>query len=280
LPVLAGVLGVLSFTAGAWAQAPVGNGPPAFRGVEHTARANAQQAAAPEHPMQQAIAMAQTSLTNAHNARDFAFTFVKRELIGDKLTEHEAMFMKVRNTPFSVYVYTLGPKQEKGQEAIYVAGRNDDKIQAHVTGIRHKLVGTLSLAPDSPEVMDGNRYSMTSAGFVNMIGKIIRMYERELTEAPADTQVQVIPGAKVDGRNCTCVQVSHPAPRPNFTFQTTRIFYDDQTGLPIRWEAYDFPTQPGQAPPLCEEYTYRNVQANIGLTDADFDVNNPQYGYK
>ena len=101
-----------------------------------------------------------------------------------------------------------------------------------------------------------------------------------MAEAPADSQVQVIPGAKVDGRNCTCVQVSHPAPRPNFVFQTTRMFYDDQTGLPIRWEAYDFPTQPGQAPPLCEEYTYRNVQTNVGLTDADFDVNNPQYGYK
>jgi hypothetical protein len=283
---LVAVLGAMMFAGSAWAQAPAapptGNGPPAFRGVEHTARNNgaAAQPGAADHPLQQAASIAERSLANAHAARDFAFTFVKRELVAGKLTEHESMFMKVRNAPFSVYVYTLGPKQEVGQEAIYVAGRNDDKIQVHVTGFRHKLVGTLSLAHDSAEIMEGNRYSMTSAGFVNMLSKIVRLYQKEMTEPATDSQVQVIPGAKVDGRVCTCVQVSHPAPRPSFVFQTTRMFYDDQTGLPIRWEAYDFPTQAGQAPPLAEEYTYRNVQVNVGLTDNDFDVNNPQYGYK
>jgi hypothetical protein len=269
---------------------PAGNGPPAFRGIEHTARNNGAPTqnvaaqpvaqAAPDHPLNQAVAIAERSLANAHAARDFAFTFVKRELVDNKLTEHESMFMKVRNNPFSVYVYTLGPKQDKGQEAIYVAGRYDDKIQVHVTGFRHKLIGTLSLAHDAPEIMEGNRYSMTSAGFVNMLTKISNLYRKESVEPAADSVVQVIPGAKVDGRAATCVQVTHPVHRPSFVFQTTRMFYDDQTGLPIRWEAYDFPTQAGQAPPLCEEYTYRNVQLNVGLTDADFDVNNPQYGYK
>jgi hypothetical protein len=285
-------VGVLTFVPSSPAQVPAGNGPPQFRGVERTARSDSPAAqpgaqpapaaapAAAAHPLNEAFTRAQNSLQAASQTRDFAFTFVKRELIAGKLTDHEAMFMKVRNQPFSVYVYTLGPKQEKGQEAIYVAGRNNNQIQVHVTGFRHKLIGTLSLAPDSPEIMDGNRYSMTSAGFVNMLTKISALYQREMAEPATDSQVQVIPGAKVDGRNCTCVQVSHPTQRPTFVFQTTRMFYDDQTGLPIRWEAYDFPAQPGQPPVLAEEYTYRNVQANVGLTDNDFDVNNPQYGYK
>src|SRR5262245_36683778 len=163
-------VGVSGFVPTASAQVPAGNGPPQFRSVERTARSEAPaaqsvaQAAAPaaeQHPLAPALKMAQDSLAIANQSRDFAFTFVKRELIAGKLTDHEAMFMKIRNQPFSVYVYTLGPKQEKGQEAIYVAGRNNNQIQVHVTGFRHKLIGMLSLAPDAPEIMDGNRYSMT-----------------------------------------------------------------------------------------------------------------------
>lgn len=261
------------------AQAPVGNGPPQFRPVERTAR-NDVPPLPPiaAHPLQQPLDLAYASLARARDLRDAAYTFVKREAVDGKLTDHEAMFIKVRNEPFSIYVYTLGPKQPKGQEAIYVAGRNDDKVLVHVTGIRHKLVGMLALAPDAPEIMEGNRYSITSGGYINMLSKIIRLHQQEMAEGVSE--VQVIPGAKVDGRVCTCVQVAHPHPGRNFIFQTTRMFYDDATGLPLRWEAYDFPQQPGQAPQLAEEYTYRNVQLNVGLTDADFDPNNPQYAYK
>jgi hypothetical protein len=265
--------------AAATAQVPAGNGPPQFRPVERTARNDVPVLPpAAAHSLQQPLDLAYASLTRARELRDCAFTFVKRESIAGKLSDHEAVFLKVRNEPFSIYAYTLGPKQPKGQEAIYVAGRNDDKVIVHVTGIRHKLVGMLALAPDAPEIMEGNRYSITSGGYVNMLTKIIRLYQQEMTEGVSE--VQVIPGAKVDGRVCTCVQVSHPHAGRNFVFQTTRMFYDDATGLPLRWEAYDFPPQPGQAPPLAEEYTYRNVQLNVGLTDADFDPNNPQYAFK
>jgi hypothetical protein len=276
----AAVVWMLLFsTAAATAQAPAGNGPPQFRPVERTAR-NDVPALPPvaAHPLQQPLDMAYASLARARELRDCAYTFVKRESIAGKMTDHEAMFMKVRHEPFSIYVYTLGPKQPKGQEAIYVAGRNDDKVLVHVTGIRHKLVGMLSLDPNAPEVMDGNRYPITSGGYVNMLSKIIRLYQQEMAEGVSE--VQIIPGAKVDGHVCTCVQVSHPHPGRNFVFHTTRMFYNDATGLPLRWEAYDFPQQPGQAPIPAEEYTYRNVQLNVGLTDADFDPNNPQYAYK
>src|SRR5262249_33426419 len=162
-----------------------------------------------------------------------------------------AIYMKIRRQPFSVYVHTLGPAQPKGQEAIYVQGRNNDKAQAHVTGFRHKLVGTLLLAPDSPEMMEGNRYPITSAGFENMLMKVVACYRTEAQGGESD--VQVIPGVKIDNRNCTCVQVSHRAPAPNFMNQTTRMYYDDETRLPTRWESYGWPTHQGQAPPVTEE---------------------------
>jgi hypothetical protein len=185
--------------------------------------------------------------------------------------------MKVRVAPYSVYCQTLGPLQPKGREAIYVEGRNGGKALVHVTGFQHKLLGTLTLDPAGPDMMDGNKYPMTTAGFEKMVTNILTMYQSESKFSEND--VQIFQGAKVDGRSCTCVQVSHPVRRPEFPFQTSRVFYDDETNHPIRWEAYDWPAKAGDAPILTEEYTYRNIQLNPGLTDKDFDSKNPAYGY-
>ena len=250
--------------------------------VERTARATSPSAGLPghlaEHPLRRAMELAAASRAQASRLADSAYTFVKRERFDGKLCDFEAMFMKVRERPFSVYVQTLGPVQPKGQEAIYVDGRNNNQAFVHMVGFRHRLIGTLSLDPLGAEMMSGNKYPMTSAGFVKLLDKVTKMYEVE--GAFPETQVQIFTGAKVDGRSCTCVEVSHPVRRPEFFFALTRIFYDDELNLPIRWEAYDWPQRPGTEPPLSEEYTFRDVRVNVGLTDRDFDIENDQYGYK
>ncbi|MGN6136394.1 MAG: DUF1571 domain-containing protein, partial [Aureliella sp.] len=37
--------------------------------------------------------------------------------------------------------------------------------------------------------------------------------------------------------------------------------------------------EPGDPPPLEEEYTYLDVQLNVGLKDIDFDPENPAYNF-
>jgi Protein of unknown function (DUF1571) len=59
-----------------------------------------------------------------------------------------------------------------------------------------------------------------------------------------------------------------------------RIFVDDELNVPIRYESYDWPEQAGGQPELIEEYTYLNLKLNNGFTDADFDIRNPNYGFK
>lgn len=230
-----------------------------------------------EHPLKRPIELANSSLAQVRQTKDAAFILVKRERINGKLSPFEAVQMKVRSSPYSVYCQTLGPIQPKGREAIYVEGRNGGKALVHVTGFQHKLLGTMQLDPAGPDMMDGNKYPMTTAGFEKMMVNILTMYKAESQFAEND--VQIFQGAKVDGRSCTCVQVSHPVRRPEFPFQTSRVFYDDETNHPIRWEAYDWPAKPGDQPVLTEEYTYRNIQLNPGLTDKDFDSKNPAYGY-
>ncbi len=50
-------------------------------------------------------------------------------------------------------------------------------------------------------------------------------------------------------------------------------------GLPIRFEAYDWPTRPLVEPELAEEYTYTDLKLNVGLKEVDFDVANAAYSF-
>jgi Protein of unknown function (DUF1571) len=58
-----------------------------------------------------------------------------------------------------------------------------------------------------------------------------------------------------------------------------RVYIDQETGLPIRFEAYDWPKHHRAQPELSEEYSYMQLKLNVGLRDIDFDVTNSQYSF-
>ena len=58
------------------------------------------------------------------------------------------------------------------------------------------------------------------------------------------------------------------------------MFIDKELNVPIRYAAYGWPEKKGGKPTLEEEYTYLNMKLNVGLTDADFNHENPKYNYK
>jgi hypothetical protein len=70
------------------------------------------------------------------------------------------------------------------------------------------------------------------------------------------------------------IQVKHPIPRQNFRAHVMRIFFDRELRVPIHFDAFLWPSQPGEKPPLDEAYTYQNLKINTNLTAMDFDPNN------
>jgi outer membrane lipoprotein-sorting protein len=239
---------------------------------------DANAAAAGAHPLEPALELAGKGLASIKaNMRDYSCTMVKRERIDGKLGEHQYMFAKVRRAPFSVYLYFLGPEDVKGQEVIYVDGKNDNNMLAHAgSGVR-AMVGTVSLKPQSMLAMTGNRYPITEFGVERLAERLVEVAEHDKNFG--ECEVNFFPNAKVNGRICTCVQVVHPVPRRNFRFHLARVFIDDELLIPIRYEAYDWPHEAGGQPVLMEEYTYMNVKTNQGFTDADFDPTNPTYKF-
>ena len=231
-----------------------------------------------EHPLDPALQIAKEGLENIrNNVRDYSCTLVKQERINGVLNEPEYMFTEIRNRqvqngqiviPFAVYMYFLKPENFKGREVIYVEGRNNDKLVAHEANFL-RTFGAVWLDPKGPIAMRGNLYPITDVGLETLMLKLVEKGERDRQRG--EVQVEFIRNAKLNGRVCTVLQVTHPEKRPYFDFNIAQIFIDDELNLPIRYAAYTWPSKPGGKPEALENYTYLNLKLNIGLTDDDFN---------
>lgn len=232
-----------------------------------------------EHPLMPVLKMAHEGLDRMDRTiADYECLMVKRERIDGKLGEHQYVHAKVRNKPFSIYMYFLAPEDAKGREAIYVEGKNNGKLIGHDSGYKGRLLKRLYLDPTSPLVMANQRYPITKAGIRNLTKELIEVGEHDKQYGECD--VKFFKGAKVQDRVCTCIQVVHPVPRKNFRFHLARIYIDDEHQIPIRYESYDWPQKEGGQPVLLEEYTYTKLKLNVGLKDSDFDPDNPNYNFQ
>ncbi|HET6879874.1 MAG TPA: DUF1571 domain-containing protein [Pirellulales bacterium] len=230
-----------------------------------------------EHPLSPAVRWAKHCMQKMQAIQDYSAKMAKRERIDGALTEYEYLKVKVRHEPFSVYVGFIGPAKVKGQEAIYVNGRNDGKLLAHANGMR-KIFGTVSLKPDSMLAMTGNRYPITEMGIRRLTERLIEVGEHDAQFG--ECEVKAFPNTKINGRDCVCLRVVHPVRRREFLFNMAKIYVDSEHNVPVRYEAYDWPDTPGGEPVLTEEYTYLELKLNNGFTDRDFEVTNPEYQFR
>jgi len=229
-----------------------------------------------EHPLMPALRWARSQQPRIAAIPDYTAVLVKRERVDGELGEQQYLYLKVRHEPFSVYLSFLGPEDVKGQEVIYIEGRNNGEMWAHGTGMK-KALGTLSLNPTGMVAMQGQRYPITEIGLLNLVTRLAQVAEND--SEYGECSVQFYKNATLGDRPCVCMQVVHPVPRREFRFHLARIYVDRQLNLPIRYESYGWPTKQGEAPPLLEQYTYTNLKLNAGLTDADFDTRNPNYQF-
>ncbi len=243
--------------------------------------------AAAQHPLDPALARASSSLASIQrNMRDYRCTMIKRERIDGVLNDTQYMFLKVRNrklqdnrivVPFSAYMYFLKPEGVKGREVIYVEGQNNGKMIGHEGGLTGRLVPALWLNPTGPIAMKGQLYPITDAGIEQLVVKLI---ERGTEEKKfGECEVSFHQNVKLNGRQCTLLQLKHPVRRAHFEFHLAQIFIDDELNAPIRYAAYDWPAAAGGTPQVIEEYTYVNLEVNVGLDDVDFDPKNKNYNF-
>jgi hypothetical protein len=239
-----------------------------------------------QHPLVPVLKIARDGLAGIKaNLVDYEATLVKRERVGENLVGPEKLLLKFRRrkkeneeiiVPLSVYLKFEEPQSRSGREVIWVEGKNDDKLIVNEPGIS-RFLGRLNLPPEGLIAMQGNRYPIWCIGFEFLIEELIRFGEADLRYG--ECEVQISKEVEVEGRLCTLVKVCHPKKREHFEFHVAEIFIDNERNLPIRFACYDWPAEESNEPVMLEEYTYLNIKLNVGLTDGDFDPDNPAYGY-
>lgn len=218
--------------------------------------------------------------------QDYTCSLVKRERVDGLLGGSQGMHVKIRHerkdgdtvtVPFSVFLEFLKPEKLAGREVLFVANQNQGDLIARRGGRRSPNM-TIQLPIDSPMAMDGNRYPIVEIGFQNLTMRLIEVLESE--QEFGDGKIDIYPGAKVNGRLCTHFRLTHERKRPGLTYYQAEVSVDDELGVPILFRSYDWPPKEGDDPLLLEEYFYKDVKLNAGLTDRDFDVNNPDYHFQ
>ena len=237
-----------------------------------------------EHPFDPLLKVAAACIQRVdENIIDYKATLVSQVFADGKLQPEKYLECRVRhkrtendkNVPFSVYTLFLKPKENVGQEAIWVDGWNDGNLVAHATGLLN--IKRAYLDPDGSIAMQGNRYAIREIGIRNLIVKMCETGEKD--RAHGECRVTIKRKVDVNGCQCTMFQAVHPYKRDHFDFHIARIYIDDVRNIPIAYEGYLWPEKEGEAAPLIEKYYYTDIELNIGLTDEDFDPGNQNYNY-
>ncbi|MFZ0929916.1 MAG: DUF1571 domain-containing protein [Syntrophobacteraceae bacterium] len=199
---------------------------------------------------------------------DYQAIFHKQERLEGKLLPEETILLKFQK-PLKIYMHWIG-ELLKGQEALYVQGQYDDKLIAHRGGILGLV--TMSLDPDGPTAMQGNRYPITKAGFGNTIEQLRYNVDRALRHG--DLQIIRIGEEPFEGRPAAVIEAGFTS-REGREYHAARmvIHLDGEFMLPVGSRYFD------QKDILIEKYTYTDVKLNAGFTDMDFSRSNEEYHF-
>lgn len=232
----------------------------------------AKDASAPKDEFEKLLDLSRQSYAGL---KDYTCIFVQRERIDDKLLPEERTEFKFRK-PFMVYMRWVGPVR-KGQECLYAKGRNDDRIVVRATGALG--LKPVKLDPVGRIAMSNRRHPITEAG----IGHLLDLLQQDRLLAAKYSEGSITEQKKTSSRAAgkeeagalrvfECVMPKDK--RPEYYCCRAVVAFDAKLALPVKVTIFDV------AGDILEEYSYENLKVDVGLTDADFDRNNPSYGLK
>jgi hypothetical protein len=191
---------------------------------------------------------------------------------GEVLTTQ--MHIKLREDPKDVYLKFTDP--HAGREVLFSPDKRNGMMLVHETGIA-SLVGAIEVDPSGPLAKKENRYPINKIGLRNMLTIIMERWLEETKLTGVD--VKFYPEAKIGAQSCKVVQITYAEKTDDVRYQSSRLYIDNATSLPVRLQNWDFAAKAGGEPVLVEDYYYSNLKTNVGLKDIDFDPENTAYDF-
>ncbi len=198
----------------------------------------------------------------------YTAVFHKQERVEGKLSQEETIFLKFKK-PFKVYMKWI-KAPFKGREALYVEGWNNNRVKVHEGGLLGLV--TVNLDPQGRQAMQGNRHPITDTGLGNLI-KILGNNVRKGLDV-GELEFRVSGEEIIYGRKAQKVELLLPKSRTKGYYCHRAVIHVDlETTLPIRVQIFD----PDDL--LMENYGFEELNPRTGLTDYDFDPDNPAYKF-
>ncbi len=203
-------------------------------------------------------------------ARTDSYTalFHKQELIQSNLTEEETIFLKFKK-PLNVYMKWI-KEPYRGRESLYVEGFNNNRVKVRECGL--VWVMPLDLDPYGSLIMQGSRHPITDTGLEHMVRLIYENLAKGMKTGEVDFRNHG--RENVYGQGTLKTEIIFPRNRAKGYYCYRAVLYlDTVKKLPIRVQIYDWDNM------LVESYGYEALKLDAGLSEADFDPDNPEYRF-
>jgi Protein of unknown function (DUF1571) len=222
-------------------------------------------------PLDRALRLIEQARKSYAKVEDYTCTLVRREQVNGQMLPENVILLEARNQPFSIHLKWQQPKALAGQEACYVAGRNNGMMRVKPPGLLGAM-GFVNLSTSDAKVKQLSRHSITEAGIGNLIERFGARWEAE--RKLNRTRVRV---AEFDfnGRKCVRVESNNAKCKPGEVYAyRSLVYFDKENRLPIRTEVYDWPKEGEAGKPegeLLECFSLTDLKLNVGLEDEVFE---------
>lgn len=237
-----------------------------------------------ENPQRAAILRSidqlQEGIARLERCPSYTTVFERVERIDGELKDEQQIELKLRHSPFSVYMKWLSG--DKGRELLYADNENEGRMLVKLGGFKGRLIPTLRLDPLGSQAMSETRHPVTQAGLVNLAKELIEHRQRDL-ESGHYPECTIEEGHKFDGRSCTKVIVEYADAKFSPLYRKSVSMIDDQLALPVYVRNYTWPNQYTsdlEQDTLVECYAYKNIKLEKQVADVVWEVENPEYRFK
>jgi hypothetical protein len=216
------------------------------------------------------------ALARLERITGYTATVRLQERVRGVLGSEQRLEMKLRHSPFAVYLKSLAPVM--GREAIYAHGQNENKMVAHQVDWTRHLTPRLMLSPTHPLVLAYSRHPITESGLAHMAQSLRKAARLDLDDDGAVTVLTRVTDA--DGRAWLRSTHQYARPAPGRSFARVEVLYDPTTSLPLRMCGYDWPERGAAGEPLLAEHcAFDDLKIDVPMSDRDFDPDNPAYDF-
>ncbi len=207
----------------------------------------------------------------AAGLREATYTLHRQEWSGGRPYAAQVIATKLRR-PEDLYLRWEGEAYE-GRELLYRPGWNGGRIRVS----DGPLVPTLDLDPDGPIAMHGSRHPARMASVLVTAATILRGADTLSGDPGLKASYEDKGTVKVRGEPSHCYRAWLPVEQdPGQYAPLVLVCVSLAHGLPTRFAAWE---RADGGLRQVEDYVFAGIAVNPGLSDADFDPDNPAYGF-